>query len=51
MFRRKRKQSDFVAEIESHLELETQQLKEQGLSEEEARTALEGRSKAIYSAI
>ena len=39
MFRRKRKQNDFVAEIEAHLELETQQLKEQGLSEEEARTA------------
>jgi putative ABC transport system permease protein len=39
MFRRKRKQSDFVAEIEAHLELETEQLKEQGLSEEEARRA------------
>jgi putative ABC transport system permease protein len=37
MFRRKRKPSDFRAEIEAHLELETQQLKEQGLSEEEAR--------------
>jgi len=31
MFRRKRKQNDFVAEIEAHLELETQQLKEQSL--------------------
>jgi putative ABC transport system permease protein len=39
MFGRKRKQSDFVAEIEAHLELETEQLKEQGLSEEEARRA------------
>jgi putative ABC transport system permease protein len=39
MFWRKRKQSDFVAEIEAHLELETQQLKEQGLGEEEARLA------------
>jgi len=39
MFRRKRKQSDFAAEIEAHLELETQQLREQGLSEEEARRA------------
>jgi len=39
MFRRKRKQSDFAAEIEAHLELETEQLKAQGLSEEEARTA------------
>ena len=39
MFRRKRKPSDFTAEIEAHLELETEQLKEQGLSEEEARGA------------
>jgi predicted permease len=39
MFRRKRKQSDFVAEIEAHLELETEQLKAQGLSEEDARRA------------
>jgi hypothetical protein len=37
MFGPKRKQSDFVAEIEAHLELETEQLKEQGLSQEEAR--------------
>jgi len=39
MFWRKRKQSDFTAEIEAHLELETERLKEQGLSEEEARVA------------
>jgi predicted permease len=39
MFWRKRKQDDFNAEIEAHLNLETDQLKEQGLSEEEARTA------------
>jgi putative ABC transport system permease protein len=39
MFRRKRKQSDFAAEIEAHLELETERLKEQGLSAEEARVA------------
>ena len=39
MFWRKRKPSDFAAEIEAHLELETEQLKEQGLSEEEARRA------------
>ena len=39
MFWRKRKPSDFRAEIEAHLELETEQLKEQGLSEEEARAA------------
>ena len=39
MFWQKRKQSDFRAEIEAHLELEAEQLKEQGLSEEEARMA------------
>src|SRR5215467_9372597 len=38
MFRRKRKESDFGAEIESHLQLETQRLREQGLSDEEAQT-------------
>jgi predicted permease len=40
MFWRKRRPSDFRAEIEAHLELETQELQEQGLSEEEARTAV-----------
>jgi len=39
MFGRKRKHSDFKAEIEAHLELETERFKEQGLSEEEARMA------------
>ncbi len=39
MFRRKRKQSDFKAEINAHLELEFERLKEQGLSEEDARAA------------
>jgi len=39
MFWRKRKPSDFRAEIEAHLALETDQLKEQGVSEEEARAA------------
>jgi hypothetical protein len=39
IFRRKRSPSDFAAEIEAHLELETEQLKERGLSEEEARVA------------
>src|SRR5258708_31088177 len=39
MFGRKRKQSDFAAEIEAHLEFETEQLQEQGLKEEEARAA------------
>ena len=39
MFWRKRKTSDFAAEIQAHLELEVERLKEQGLSEEEARAA------------
>ena len=39
MFWRRRKASDFAAEIEAHLELETERMKEQGLSEEEARVA------------
>jgi predicted permease len=39
MFRRRRKASDFSAEIEAHLQQETERLREQGLSEEEARTA------------
>jgi predicted permease len=40
MFWRKRKSSDFTAEIAAHLELETERLKEQqGLGEEEARAA------------
>src|SRR5271157_5809192 len=36
---RKRKPSDFKAEIAAHLEIEAEQLKEQGLSEAEARAA------------
>src|SRR6266852_2291260 len=39
MFRRKRKASDFTSEIEAHLQLESERLREQGLSEEEARAA------------
>jgi predicted permease len=39
MFRRKRKFEDFSAEVESHLALEIQRLREQGLSDEEARAA------------
>ena len=39
MFRRKRKASDFHAEIEAHMQLETERLREQGLSEYEARAA------------
>jgi len=39
MFWRKRKPSDFRAEIEAHLALDTERLKEQGLGEEEARVA------------
>jgi predicted permease len=38
MFRRTRKASDFGAEIAAHIELETERLKEQGLSDEAART-------------
>jgi predicted permease len=39
MFRRKRKTSDFSAEIEAHIQLESERLREQGLSEEEAGAA------------
>jgi len=39
VFRRKRKASDFGAEIEAHLEFETERLREQGLGEREARAA------------
>jgi predicted permease len=37
MFGRTRKASDFGAEIEAHLAMETDRLKEQGMSEEDAR--------------
>jgi macrolide transport system ATP-binding/permease protein len=37
MFRRKRKASDFSAEIEAHIQQESESLREQGLDEEEAR--------------
>ncbi len=39
MFWRRRKQSDFKAEINTHLELEIERLKDQGLSDEDARMA------------
>src|ERR1700691_40830 len=39
MFQRKRKGSDFSAEIQAHIELERERLREQGLSDEDARTA------------
>ena len=39
MFRAKRNPSDFGAEIEAHIALETERLREQGLSDEQARTA------------
>jgi len=43
MFRRRRKASDFSDEVRSHIEIETQRLREQGLSEKEARSqALRG---------
>jgi hypothetical protein len=37
MFGRKRKLDDFTSEIEAHLQLEIDRLREQGLGEEEAR--------------
>jgi predicted permease len=37
--RRGRKTSDFGAEIEAHIQLETERLREEGLSEDDARTA------------
>src|SRR5215472_11551679 len=39
MFGRKRKQEDFSQEIESHLSLETDRLRERGLTQQEAETA------------
>jgi putative ABC transport system permease protein len=39
MFRRRREMRDFNAEIEAHLQLEIDRLREQGLTEEAARTA------------
>src|SRR5579872_4861123 len=39
MFGRKRKLDDFTSEIEAHIQLEVERLREQGLSEEEARAA------------
>jgi predicted permease len=39
MFLRKRAPSDFSGEIEAHLELETERLKQEGMAEEEARFA------------
>ena len=37
MFKRRRSANDFAAEIHSHLELESDELQQEGLSEEEAR--------------
>jgi len=39
MFRRKREASDYGAEVDAHIELETERLQEQGLGYEDARTA------------
>jgi macrolide transport system ATP-binding/permease protein len=39
MFRRKRQASDFNAEIQAHLQNESERLREQGLGEQEARAA------------
>ena len=37
MFKRKRSAEDFKAEIEAHLELEAEDLRQEGMSEDEAR--------------
>ena len=37
MFRRKRTTDDFAEEIQSHIELEVDELRREGLSEEDAR--------------
>src|SRR5580693_2551683 len=39
MFGRTRKLDDFTAEIEAHIQLEIERLREQGLSEEDARAS------------
>jgi putative ABC transport system permease protein len=39
MFGRKRKTDDFTSEIETHLQFETERLQQQGLSEQDARSA------------
>lgn len=39
MFRRKGNANDFNAEIEAHIPIETERLREQGLSEDDARVA------------
>ena len=39
MFRRRRSSGDFDAEIEAHIDLETQRLRDDGLGEDEARAA------------
>jgi len=39
IFLRGRKTSDFGAEIEAHIQFETERLREEGLSEEDARAA------------
>jgi len=38
MFRRKRRESDFGAEIQAHIDLETERLREQGISDEDPLT-------------
>jgi hypothetical protein len=39
MFGRRRKLDDFASEIEAHTQLEIERLREQGLSEDDARAA------------
>ena len=39
MFRRRRKQDDFIAEIEAHLQIEADRYRERGLSDDDAKAA------------
>src|SRR2546423_4175543 len=39
MFKRKRKSTDFTAEIDAHIEMEAERLRECGLTDDEARNA------------
>ncbi len=50
MFRRRRSADDFAEEIKSHLALEADELKAEGLSEEEARRRAQVRFGNVYSA-
>src|SRR5258708_39784940 len=47
MWRRKRKESDFGTEIETHIQIETERLRGQGLSDEEAH----GRARLAFGSV